>query len=218
MSLLHCTVCHTPQLSLFQVVDNKTYWRCDTCQATLMDPAHWLPAAEERAIYDLHDNNPADPGYRRFLAKLAEPLLACVPPGSQGLDFGCGPGAALADMLRAEGMDMTVYDPFYAPDPTVLTKQYDFITCTEVLEHLHQPLDVLRDLERMLKPGAMLAIMTCFQTDDSRFAHWHYRRDPTHVVFYRQTTLQWLADYFGWQLSIPRKDVALFQCQSGGAR
>jgi hypothetical protein len=51
--------------------------------------------------------------------------------------------------------------------------------------------------------------MTCFQTDDSRFAHWHYRRDPTHVVFYREETLRFLAAERGFSCLIPCKDVAL---------
>jgi hypothetical protein len=53
--------------------------------------------------------------------------------------------------------------------------------------------------------------MTCFQTDDDRFDNWHYRRDPTHVVFYREFTFKLLANRFGWHLEIPRKDVALFR-------
>ena len=39
---------------------------------------------------------------------------------------------------------------------------------------------------RLVRPGGWLAVMTCFQTDDARFAGWHYRKDPTHVVFYRE--------------------------------
>ncbi|HEY9118189.1 MAG TPA: 2-polyprenyl-3-methyl-5-hydroxy-6-metoxy-1,4-benzoquinol methylase, partial [Marinobacter sp.] len=49
------------------------------------------------------------------------------------------------------------------------------------------------------------------QTDDERFANWHYRRDPTHIVFYRQATMAWLARVHGWVLEIPAKDVAIFQ-------
>ncbi|MEC7376339.1 MAG: methyltransferase domain-containing protein, partial [Pseudomonadota bacterium] len=63
----------------------------------------------------------------------------------------------------------------------------------------------------MLKPDGWLAVMTCFQTDDDRFDTWHYRRDPTHVVFYRAATFEWLAAAYGWALEIPVKDVALFR-------
>ncbi|MBS3803045.1 MAG: class I SAM-dependent methyltransferase [Oleiphilaceae bacterium] len=185
-----------------------------------MDPAHWLDPAEEKAVYDLHDNDAGDPGYRRFLNKLAEPLLARVPKGARGLDFGCGPGPVLAGMLADSGLAMTLYDPIYFPDPEALTHTYDFITCTEVAEHLYDPRGTFAQLGRCLKPGGWLGVMTCFQTDDARFANWHYRRDPTHVVFYRQATLAWLARTMGWHLEVPVKDVALFRAlnPAGGGR
>jgi len=63
----------------------------------------------------------------------------------------------------------------------------------------------------MLHPGGWLALMTCFQTDDARFANWHYRRDPTHVVFYREATFRHIARLLGWQCEIPCKDVVLMQ-------
>lgn len=45
--------------------------------------------------------------------------------------------------------------------------------------------------------------MTCFQTDDARFAAWHYRRDPTHVVFYRESAFRRIAERFGWRCEVP---------------
>ena len=176
-----------------------------------MAPHARLSTDEEKKIYELHDNDPADAGYRRFLAKLAEPLMARLPKGARGLDFGCGPGPALAQMFREAGFDMALYDPFFHPLPDALKTRYDFVTCTEVVEHLHRPAEVFDQLDSLLKPGGWLGIMTCFQTDDARFDNWHYRRDPTHVVFYRETTFQWLADHHGWQLEIPRKDVVLLK-------
>lgn len=176
-----------------------------------MDESAWLDERAERAIYDLHDNNPQDEGYRRFLSKLTGPLLERLAEGDRGLDFGCGPGPALAVMLREAGMDMALYDPFFYPETSVLKGQYEFITCTEVVEHLHRPAEMFRQLDTLLAPGGWLGVMTCFQTDDERFANWHYRRDPTHIVFYRRATMEWLARAHGWALEIPAKDVALFQ-------
>jgi hypothetical protein len=53
--------------------------------------------------------------------------------------------------------------------------------------------------------------MTCVQTDDARFARWWYRRDPTHVVFYRARTLHVVAARLGWRCELPAKDVALMK-------
>lgn len=208
--LINCPVCERVGLQSFQTIKHQRYLRCPECQCTVMAPECRLGPEQEKAIYQYHDNNPGDPGYRRFLSKVADPLLARLPRGSRGLDFGCGPGPVLASMLEDAGMVMALYDPFFHPQPDVLQQQYDFITCTEVLEHLHQPAAVLRQLDSLLKPGGLLAVMTCFQTDDTRFASWHYRRDPTHVVFYKEKTLELIAEQQQWILEVPRKDVAVF--------
>lgn len=203
-------MCGQARLQHFQTIKPQRYLRCPTCQCTVMAPECRLSAEQEKAIYDYHDNNPDDPGYRRFLGKIADPLLARLSSGAQGLDFGCGPGPVLAGMLEQAGMKVSLYDPFFHPQLDVFQSQYDFITCTEVFEHLHQPAAVMRQLNSLLKPGGLLAVMTCFQTDDSRFASWHYRRDPTHVVFYKEQTLALIAQQHHWRLEVPQKDVAIF--------
>lgn len=169
-----------------------------------------LPAPEaELSEYLLHRNDPDDARYRRFLETLTKPLLERLPPGSCGLDYGCGPGPALAVMLREAGHDVALYDPFFHHDPAVLDNQYDFIACAEVIEHFHRPSEEFEKLNALLRPGGLVAVMTRFLSDDSTFAQWHYRRDPTHVVFYREQTLQRIAARFGWDCDIPCSNVAL---------
>ena len=208
--LQSCPVCEQGKPEQFQIVKEQRYLRCPVCLATLLAPECRFGEADEKAVYDLHENDPDDPGYRRFLSRLTAPMLECLSPGSSGLDFGCGPGPAVAGMMETAGMKVSLYDPYFYPDTSALDQRYDFVTCTEVVEHLYHPAAVFQQLDSLLLPGGLLGVMTCFQTDDSRFANWHYRRDPTHVVFYRQATLQWLADHFGWQLDVPAKDVAIF--------
>lgn len=206
-----CPVCRAPALDDFLNVDRRDYWCCKACQARFLDPAQRLSREAEHAHYLLHENDPDDPRYRRFLAKLADPLLARLMPASFGLDYGCGPGPALAAMLGEAGHEVALYDPFFHPDPAPLAGTFDFITCTEVAEHFHRPADEFDRFDRLLRPGGWLAVMTCFQTDDARFANWHYRKDPTHVVFYRETTFRTIAAQRGWACEIVVKDVALMQ-------
>lgn len=206
-----CPVCTTPGPAEFGLFGERRYWRCPTCAARWLDPIHHLGRAAEHAHYLTHENDPGDPGYRAFLARLANPLLDRLPPGAQGLDYGCGPGPALARMIEEAGHSMALYDPIFHADTTALQDRYDFVTCTEVAEHFHHPAQEFERLFGLVRPGGWLVVMTCFQTEDSRFENWRYRKDPTHVVFYRAQTLRHLAERQGWRCDIPVKDVALMQ-------
>jgi SAM-dependent methyltransferase len=199
----------------FAHLDARDYWRCPACLATFLDPSQLPDRSVEHAQYRLHRNEVDDAGYRRFLARLATPLLARLPSGLAGLDYGCGPGPALAAMLGEAGHRVALYDPLFRDDASVLARSYDFITCTEVAEHFHRPAEEFDRLDGLLKHGGWLAVMTTFQTDDAAFARWHYRRDPTHVVFYREETFRVIARQRGWRCEIPCANVALLQKAAG---
>ena len=206
-----CLVCRASAPRHFLSVEGRDYWRCDACECRFLDPRQHPAPHDEHAHYLLHENETHDPGYRRFLSRLALPLLERIAPAGSGLDYGCGPGPALAEMLREAGHGVSLYDPFFRPDPAPLARQYDFVTCTEVAEHFHRPAEEFDRLFSMVRPGGWLAVMTCFQTEDAAFARWHYRRDPTHVVFYREATMRRIAAMHGSSCEVPVKDVALMQ-------
>lgn len=206
-----CPVCERRKCRWFMTVRNRTYFHCETCHSTWLDPSDRLPAEAEYQRYLDHQNDPMDSGYRRFLSRLADPLTEKLTKGACGLDYGCGPSPALAMMLEDQGFSVSLYDPFFHPDTSVLENTYDFITCTEVIEHFHHPATEFKRLDRLLKPGGWLGLMTCFQTEEHRFEDWHYRRDPTHVVFYREETLEQVAKQRGWLCEIPHKDVVIME-------
>lgn len=176
-----------------------------------LDPALRLAPDAERSCYDQHENDPADPRYRAFLSRSFDAVKHRFEPPAHGLDFGCGPGPALVAMAREAGFHMDAYDPFYAPDASVFKRRYDFITCTEVAEHLFSPLDELERLWGMLNPGGALVIQTGRVLDDTRFRAWHYRRDPTHVVFFADASFAWLAQRWNARLTLPHADVAVLE-------
>ena len=189
----------------------RLYFRCGQCALIFVDPAAHLDPAAERARYDLHENDWADPRYRRFLDRLARPLLTRLEPGMCGLDYGCGPGPALSRMMQEAGMVMDVYDPYYEPRVDVLARQYDFVTCTEVAEHFHHPARDWARLTTLVKPGGWLGVMTQLAPPDELFLQWRYRRDPTHVCFYGPATFEWLALRFGFTMERERSDVVVLQ-------
>ena len=198
---MRCPLCDHQPCHLHMQIKDRRYHRCPRCLLTFLDPALHLSPERERAHYDLHDNNPADPRYRAFLDRLAIPLIAKLTPGERGLDYGCGPGPALAQMLSERGFPTAVYDPIYAADQAVLSDQYDFVSCSEVVEHMHRPAEEFARLAQLVRPGGWLGVMTGLLTDDIDFRRWHYRRDPTHICFYHPDTFKQLPISHHWQLT-----------------
>jgi SAM-dependent methyltransferase len=125
------------------------------------------------------------------------PFKSYIPTNSQGLDFGSGPGPTLSKMFEEDGYKMDIYDIFYAKNEMVFDKIYDFITMSEVIEHIHN-LDIeLNRVWSILKSGGFLGIMTAFRPTDEEFANWYYKRDLTHVRFFSEKTFRYIAHTLG---------------------
>ncbi|MCQ3830537.1 class I SAM-dependent methyltransferase [Microbulbifer elongatus] len=185
----------------------RSYYQCSACALVYVPEQFHLSAAQEKAYYDLHENSLQDAGYRKFLSRCAEPLVAALPAGAEGLDFGCGPAPLLAQLLEQAGHKMAIYDLYYQPDAAVLKRTFDFIVSTEVVEHLSAPGDVIEMLWQRVRRGGVLALMTKLVASRERFASWHYIRDPTHIVFFSEETFSWLAAHLGAELEIVAPDV-----------
>lgn len=197
---MSCPLCLSKDVSGFCPENPRQFFQCMHCDLVFVAPAeHYTPGAEKH-IYDQHQNDPRDPNYHAFLNQLLQPLFTRVPAGSSGLDFGCGPGPAISVLGRQAKMQVHEFDPFYANDLSLLQRKYDFITATEVWEHLHQPRSIIRTLSELLNPGGHLGVMTVLRPEDTPFETWYYQRDPTHVCFYSRTTMQWITSHFPLEL------------------
>lgn len=211
-----CPLCRSAAPQPFAVAEGRTYHACGVCRLVSLAPGQRPAAEAEAAEYALHQNDPADPGYRAFLDQLAAPMAARLPPGARGLDFGCGPGPTLSIMLSERGFPCADYDPLFRPGPDLLDQSWDFITCSEVVEHFHDPGAEFERLDRALAPGGLLGIMTSLLTPEIDFAVWPYRRQPSHVVFYRPETMAWIAGWRGWSMEILGGNIVFFT-KPGGA-
>lgn len=206
-----CPLCLGTKSTKFHSDKSRDYFRCPDCHLIHVPPHQYLTDAAEKKQYDLHENNPDDPGYRQFLNRVASPLLERLNKGSKGLDFGCGPGPTLSLMMQEAGHRVALYDLFYHPDSHALTADYDFITATEVIEHLANPNRELDRLWSLLNPGGWLAIMTKRATNLEGFKNWHYKADPTHISFYSENSFLWLGKKWGSSPIFIDKDVVFFQ-------
>lgn len=206
-----CCLCASSSSEPYHADARRPYLYCPQCHLVFVPASHHLSLKAEKSEYLKHENHPQDLGYRRFLNRVCAPLLSRIRPNSTGLDFGCGPGPTLSVMLEEHGHQVALYDPFFSPDPGVLQNGYDFITATEVVEHLRTPRQSLDLLWDCLHPGGWLALQTKRVRDIQSFKTWHYIQDPTHIAFFDARTFEWLATKWGTQASFVDHDVVFFR-------
>lgn len=208
---MNCPLCHTFGGIDYYEDANRKYRQCSSCALVYVPLDYYLSREAEKAVYDLHQNAPDDPEYRRFLSRLFIPMLDRIRTKSRGLDFGSGPGPTLSVMFEEAGHEMAIYDSFYARDESVWDVKYDFITATEVMEHLHHPRKALNRLWGCVRPGGLLGVMTKLVLNREAFAEWHYKYDPTHVSFFSRKTFEWLGEFWRSKPEFVDNDVILLR-------
>lgn len=206
-----CPLCLSSKYELFSHSEDRDYLHCQDCDLVYV-PKDSLPSLKvEKVKYDQHNNSSEDKGYRDFLDRLLEPMKEFITPNSKGLDFGSGPGPTLSKMFEEDGFDMDIYDYFYANDPTVFENKYDFITTTEVIEHLHEVDMEIKRLWNMLEDGGVLGIMTAFRPKKEKFYSWYYKRDLTHVRFFTPKSFEVLAGKLGGKIIFITNGVVIIK-------
>lgn len=193
-----CPCCKSPSPVFFTESEVRDYHLCLSvdCGAAFLGAFHHLSLETEKSRYDLHHNDITQQGYIDFL----QPLLDCVrqTPTGHALDFGAGPTNTISRLTANPKLQWSVYDKFYSDTPEVFQKKYDVIAASEVFEHLRDPVFELQRLKNCLKPDGVIWIMTSmYDPERISFGGWHYRRDPTHVVFYTRQSFRYLAKHCG---------------------
>jgi 2-polyprenyl-3-methyl-5-hydroxy-6-metoxy-1,4-benzoquinol methylase len=129
-------------------------------------------------------------------------------PGQKLLDIGCGNGTFLI-LAHEAGWDVTGIDP----DPKAvdaarqrgldvavgslqlyagMSNCFDAITLSHVIEHLHQPDQMIQMVYRLLKPGGIVFIDTPnIESKGAKFwgSHWRGLETPRHLAIFSPTAL-----------------------------
>jgi SAM-dependent methyltransferase len=192
--MLNCPLCDAPAKPFYQ----ERYHQCSNCESVFLDPQFYLSPEEEKKRYQLHNNDVNDPAYQKFVRPIVDAVASRVKKGSSGLDFGSGPGPVTAKLLRELGYAVELYDPYFHNVPENLGKQYNFISCCEVIEHFHDPQKEFNLLKKLLKPGGILLCKTDLLTPRQDFGKWYYKNDPTHVFFYQLKGLDFIKTQKGF--------------------
>ena len=169
----------------------------------------------EKSEYALHQNSFNDNGYAKFLSRPFQSAMDAIQASQflfkNALDYGCGPTPLLAALLATEIDEVAFYDPLFFPNLHIEEQSFDLITCTEAIEHFHQPGEEWQRLNNLLSDSGVMIIMTKRVLDRTRFANWHYKNDPTHVCFFSEFTFSYLAQQSGLAVSFPSADIAVFK-------
>ncbi len=180
----------------YQNENSHIFCRCNGCGLFFRSPENRLSLQAERARYELHQNNVTDLDYQNFLRPIVEAILKNHTPEQQGMDFGCGPSSVISHLLKKQSYQIVDYDPFFFPLEHLLLNQYDYVTCTEVVEHFFNPDQEFKKLRLLLKPEGQLYIKTSLTDQVQDFTQWYYQRDPSHVSFYNIKSLRYIKTKF----------------------
>ena len=121
------------------------------------------------------------PGWRGGTEEFWELIRSHVPPRSEVLELGCGPSNPISQFLSesfpcVDGLDIDaacrrnrhlrrayVYDGGHWP---IQDAAYDAVVCNYVLEHVENPVQMVLEVRRVLRPGGVFV----FRTPN----RWHY--------------------------------------------
>ncbi len=162
-----------------------------------MDIECQLSQEEKWNRYRKHRNEVLDPGYQKFVKPVFDAVLSSFSSDDKGLDFGCGDGPVISYLLEKNGFRIDLYDPCFRDDRSYLSKVYDFIILSEVMEHFEDPAKEFELLFSLLKPDGKIFCLTELISDGIDLEKWKYLSDETHVFFYDERTLDYIAKRFG---------------------
>ncbi len=152
---------------------------------------------------------------RRKLAVLRH-LPPRIPRSGRLLDVGCAAGFFLAEArahYEVQGVELSTWSSAYARDRLQLpvitgtlaqaalpSAHFDVITLWDVIEHVPDPVPLLAEAARVLRPGGRLVLSTGDWGSAyarSRGAAWHLMTPPWHLTMFSRATLQRAAERVG---------------------
>jgi hypothetical protein len=192
-----CPLCNS-QGTVFYQYKKRLYYQCNTCSGIYADKSLWPNLNAEKLRYEQHINDVNDINYQRFVLPIVDAITNDFTVNDKGLDFGAGTGPVISKLLKDKSYSIAQYDPFFHNYPSLLTQEYNYIACCEVIEHFHTPYKEFTLLRKLLAPNGKLFCMTNIYNEGINFHDWYYKNDITHVFIYHENTIRWIKEEFGF--------------------
>ncbi len=220
MNLRDCPVCGAPDPSPLFAKDGYSMVECRGCGAVFVgeDPASIDFGALYGESYYTGGSDAVFADYvgqeaaRRAQARRKLMTLRWLPPRvarrGRWLDVGCAAGFFLAEaraFYEVQGVELSAWSSAYArdrlglpvitgtlPDAKLPADHYDVVTLWDVIEHVPDPVPLLAEAARVLKPGGRLVLTTGdwgSRYAQAKGADWHLMTPPWHLTMFSRATL-----------------------------
>ena len=217
-----CEVCDAePPASRIYEQGDSAYYQCSACKLIFASPIHAEYEEANDAAFETH----LEKYTHKIEAKLAanrktlKPLTRYRQTG-RFLEIGCNAGAILhaANSLgwQATGVDIAAAPVRHAREVLGLDARlgslerhgfeadaFDVVYSNAVLEHLEHPCTVLREANRLLRPGGVLFAATVNWDSYTRRllgSRWRYLEPFHHVHLFTPGNVRHLAEHCGFRV------------------
>jgi 2-polyprenyl-3-methyl-5-hydroxy-6-metoxy-1,4-benzoquinol methylase len=213
---MHCNVCGQDSREVEEArvrcnvrkFASETFavWRCPHCRSIHakdeVDLGHYYADYPFHKLEDVTADWMLSAMYGNLLSRLR---AAGVTASSRVLDYGCGSGLFLS-FLKERGFEQVFgYDEYSErfTDKAVLAEVYDCVLTQDVIEHVPEPLALVRTLHGLAKPGGVIAVGTPnaeaidLQHPEQRV---HTLHQPYHRHILSKRALSTLGQELGWKL------------------
>ncbi len=203
-----CKICNNQ--SIKKIINGIEYDFCPFCGFLNKHDKYILSSGDEHNRYLKHNNNDDNLGYHKYQEKFYLEIKEFL--GKTNLDYGCGDNHVLANILNENNYFTSFYDLYFYPLENYKKHLYDAIILEEVIEHLKDPFEVIKELVNLLDRNGKLIIRTQFIPINIFSCNWWYLRDTTHISFFDLKTFKYLCEVFSLHIIYcNEKDLIILQ-------
>ncbi|HTP07592.1 MAG TPA: class I SAM-dependent methyltransferase [Anaerolineae bacterium] len=211
-----CPICQTNQATPFYSKNGYSIVECAACHMRFVSP---IPTSEELTAHyqnAAYFEGESEQGYLNYadMQKALRPhfqrrlqvIEARLSQRGKILDVGCAAGYFLEEAQQrgwqicgmelsqemADSAEQLLHVPIYTELAAVPDRDFDVITLWEVIEHLPDPINTLRQLRDRLRPGGMLMLSTPNNRHWQALRakeQWVGYRPPSHLQYFTRETL-----------------------------